>query len=154
MRLLYTVTRPGGVIHEPAIPGDVGYDLEAVEEVTLLPGEVVDIPLGVAVELPVGRWAELTHRSSAPRKLGVHVLKGTIDNGYRGELFALTQNLTTKPVTISPGTRIAQLILYSIEVPTLALVEHLSESARGRRGFGSTGLNGTRPVFAAEAEAV
>lgn len=143
MYLRWKRTREGGIVHQPVHPGDVGFDMEAVETVWLEPGQMADIPLGVAVELPVGRWGDLRHRSSTPRKLGVMVHNGTIDNGYRGELFALTQNLSQGPVIISKGTRFAQLVLFTCEVPQGLEVERLAESARGESGFGSTtGLNG------------
>lgn len=146
MKLKWKPTRDGGVIYGPVHPGDVGYDMEAVETVHLRPGEMADIPLGVAVELPVGRWADLRHRSSTPRRLHVMVHNGTIDNGYRGELFALTQNLSGRPVTIERGTRFAQLVLFTCETPVLEAVNELTDSARGAAGFGSTTGTPTGPI--------
>jgi dUTP pyrophosphatase len=146
VKLKWKVTRPGGVIYEPVHPGDVGFDMEAVETVWLAPGQMADIPLGVAVELPVGRWGDLRHRSSTPRKLGVMVHNGTIDNGYRGELFALTQNLGEFDTVIKAGTRFAQLVLFTCEVPITEQVEELTESVRGESGFGSTTGKSTGPL--------
>lgn len=148
MKLFYKQTRPGGIIHAPVHPGDVGFDMEAVETVFLAPGQMADIPLGVAIELPVGQWADLRHRSSTPRRLGVMVHNGTIDNGYRGELFALTQNLSDQEVVIAKGTRFAQLVLFGIVVPVLAEVGELTESSRGVSGFGSTTGQSTGPLAA------
>lgn len=141
MYLKVAQTRPGGHINEPVYVGDVGYDLEACETVEIPPGEMRDVPIGVAIELPTGRWGEITHRSSGPRKLGIEVLKGTIDNGYRGELFALCHNLMQRPIIIRPGDRVAQLILYEVQRPTVQIVElsDLSASDRGSKGFGSSG---------------
>lgn len=145
MILKYAVTRPGGHIAMPVYMGDVGYDLESCEHVELAPGEMRDVPIGVAIELPLGRWGEITHRSSGPRKMGIEVLKGTIDNGYRGELFALCRNITGGPVIIKPGDRVAQLIMYESQRPEIMVValEELSESDRGAAGFGSTGKRRT-----------
>jgi dUTP pyrophosphatase len=144
MDLKYAVTRPGGHLNEPVYPGDVGYDLESCESIEIGPGEMRDVPIGIAIELPVGRWGEITHRSSGPRRMGIEVLKGTIDNGYRGELFALVKNLTEVAVRIRPGDRVAQLILYEIQRPVVKLVnlDELSDSERGSKGFGSTGTGG------------
>lgn len=141
MDLKYAITRPGGHLTEPVYVGDVGYDLEAVESVEIPPGEMRDVPIGIAIELPVGRWGEITHRSSGPRKMGIEVLKGTIDNGYRGELFALVKNLNGHPIRIEAGERVAQLILYEMQRPVVkeVLLSELSESDRGTAGFGSTG---------------
>lgn len=146
MYLRWKQTREGGIVHDPVHPGDVGFDMEAVEDVWLEPGQMADVPLGVAVELPVGRWGDLRHRSSTPRKLGVMVHNGTIDNGYRGELFALTQNLSRETVVIRRGTRFAQLVLFTCEVPIGIEVEALAESARGTSGFGSTTGTSTGPL--------
>lgn len=146
MLLRWKQTRPGGVIYAPVHPGDIGFDMEAVETVWLDPGKMSDIPLGVAVELPVGRWGDLRHRSSTPRKLGVMVHSGTIDNGYRGELFALTQNLGTEPVVIPKGTRFAQLVLLEVQVPELVMVDELAPSVRGIAGFGSTTGKSSGPI--------
>lgn len=146
MYLRWKATRPGGVIYSPVHPGDVGFDMEAVENVWLEPGQMADIPLGVAIELPVGHWADLRHRSSAPRRLGVMVHNGTIDNGYRGELFALTQNLSKNIVAIQKGTRFAQLVLFTCQVPQLLGVNALAESVRGSAGFGSTTGEPTGPI--------
>lgn len=145
MDLKYAVTRPGGHLASPVYAGDVGYDLEACETVEIQPGEMRDVPIGIAIELPVGRWGEITHRSSGPRKMGIEVLKGTIDNGYRGELFALVKNLGTAPIRIAKGDRVAQLILYEMQRPIVKEVAlaDLSESDRGTAGFGSTGARRT-----------
>jgi len=141
MILKYAETRPGGHIDEPIYAGDVGYDLAACETVEIAPGQMVDVPIGVAIELPVGKWGEITHRSSGPRKMGIEVLKGVIDNGYRGELFALCHNLTGQSIRIRTGDRVAQLILYDIERPQVQKVIYaqLSDSDRGSNGFGSSG---------------
>jgi len=141
MLLKFARTRPGGNLREPVYAGDVGYDLEACESVEIGPGEMRDVPIGIAIELPVGRWGEITHRSSGPRKRGIEVLKGTIDNGYRGELFALCKNLLSVPIRIEAGERIAQLIIYEIQRPVVVMIDltEMSDSDRGAAGFGSTG---------------
>lgn len=120
---------------------DCGYDLHVIGDHRLLPGDKVDLPCGIAMEFPDGAWGLLVGRSSALRKLGLRVLPGIIDNGYRGELFAFVENATSEVVKVSHGQRIAQII----PLPTLASrwpmveVTQLTESARGTKGFGSSG---------------
>ena len=69
------------------------------------------------------------------------VPKGVIDQGYRGELFAVILNLGTNPVTIYHGDRYVQLILHKREIADIEVIEvdKLSETERGDSGFGSTG---------------
>jgi dUTP pyrophosphatase len=42
-------------------------------------------------------------------------------------------------VTLTRGERIAQLVFARFEAPEVVLVESLSETDRGKGGFGSTG---------------
>lgn len=120
---------------------DAGYDLYVSEDRTIDPGEFVDIPTGIAIQLPRNTWGLLTGRSSTLRKLGLLVNQGIIDYGYRGELFAGVQNLTNHRVLVTAGSRIAQLIV----VPNATLdtvleeVSELDTHERGPRGFGSSG---------------
>lgn len=120
-------------------PGDAGFDLFCRQSAVLAPGERVDIPLGVRCQIPVGWWGLLTGRSSTLRKRGLLVAQGVIDQGYRGPLFALIQNLTAHPVEVRDGERLAQLILIPLYTGDPVLVEDLNDSVRGVAGFGSTG---------------
>jgi dUTP pyrophosphatase len=81
-------------LHEPKRHGDVGWDLEASQDITIRPGEAIDVPTNVRLHLPEGVWAEIRARSSIARK-GLQVDAGTIDPGYRGPLFALVRNMRT-----------------------------------------------------------
>ena len=42
-------------------------------------------------------------------------------------------------ITVTPGDRIAQLIVEVISLPDVVLVENLDDTDRGEGGFGSTG---------------
>jgi dUTP pyrophosphatase len=123
-----------------AHPGDAGLDLFCSEEATIAPGQFVDVPLGVSVEIPHGYWAMLTGRSSTLRKRGLLVNQGVIDQGYRGPLFAGCWNLTDETVVVPRGDRVAQLILLPLWTGNPVAVLHLNESSRGSSGFGSSGL--------------
>lgn len=127
-------------IFAPQKPGDVGYDLAADESVTVPPtGRLVYIRTRVFVKLPDGMYARLVGRSSTSSKLGLSVIEGTIDNGYTGELFIGVVNHTGKPVEISAGHRVAQIILHRAFVTPVLHVLELPKTDRGNTGFGSTG---------------
>lgn len=145
LALPFAVTNPDnpGAARLPSLANsqDAGLDLHVSEEMTIEPGQFVDVPCGIGVELPERSWALLTGRSSTFRKHGLLVINGVIDEGYRGELFAGVVNLGDEPVVVQQGQRLAQLIV----VPRYAdfkpvLVKGLSEGERGGRGFGSSGV--------------
>lgn len=122
--------------------GDAGYDLHALEEVILAPGERATVRTGVAVELPAGHAGLVLPRSGNAVRHGIALVNapGLIDQGYRGELQVLLLN-TDRDETfkVSPGMRIAQLVLVRVETPEVEEVGELSDSARGTGGFGSSG---------------
>ena len=65
---------------------------------------------------------------------------GTIDSDYRGEVGVILINHGDEPFVIERGMRIAQLVISPITQLTWDEVETLTDTARGERGFGSTGL--------------
>jgi dUTP pyrophosphatase len=124
-----------------AYSDDAGFDLYVSEDRIVQPGEFVDIPCAVAVELPPHTWALLTGRSSTLRKKRLLVNQGVIDPGYRGELFAGVWNMSKDPVEVKAGERVAQLIPMHNQALTFDLfeVERLASHPRGEQGFGSSG---------------
>lgn len=145
-------------IHDPKLPGDVGWDLVAMETVTIPPFGTADVPVNARMALPSGVWAEIRARSSIARR-NLQVEAGVIDQGYRGPLFVLIRNMTLPPhlifpleagkdsaggdgtVTIQKGERVGQVVFHMIRDMMGIEVEQISEkTARGSAGFGSTGL--------------
>jgi len=126
-----------------ATRGSAGLDLGAALErpLELQPGARALIPTGFALALPAGYEAQLRPRSGLALKEGVTVLNapGTIDADYRGEVGVILVNLGERAVTITRGMRIAQLVIAAAARVRLAEVERLPQSARGARGFGSSG---------------
>jgi len=108
---------------------------------TLAPGARALVPTGIAIALPEGTEAQVRPRSGLAVKHGLTVLNapGTIDADYRGEVQVLLINLGQEPVTVTRGTRIAQLIIATIGRAFLREVAMLETTLRGAGGFGSTG---------------
>jgi dUTP pyrophosphatase len=104
--------------------------------------ERVSIATGVALEIPSGWEVQIRPRSGLAIKHGIALINspGTIDSDYRGELKILLVNLGREPVTIAPGDRVAQLVISRVERVEWEECEELSRTARGREGFGSTGV--------------
>lgn len=126
-----------------ARPGDAGVDLVAREDVTLAPaGGRALIATGIAIALPDGYAGFVQPRSGLAAKHGVTCLNtpGLIDSGYRGELkVCLINHDPTEPFEVTRGERIAQLVVQAVEQVTFVEVDQLDESARGDKGFGSSG---------------
>ena len=121
-----------------------GMDLRAhiVEPITLHPLERALVKTGLSMELPIGLEAQVRPRSGLALKKGISVLNapGTIDADYRGEIGVILINLSSEPFTITPGDRIAQLVIAKYERAEWVEVDSLKETARGTGGFGSTGI--------------
>ncbi len=117
--------------------------VNAVEPVTLGPGERHLIPTGIALALPDGFEGQVRPRSGLAACHGVTVLNapGTIDADYRGEVKVLLVNLGAMPFTVSRGMRIAQLVIAAVARTRLIEVAQLDITARACGGFGSTGVN-------------
>lgn len=121
--------------------GDAGLDLTARETVTIQPHETYLMPTGVAVEIPFGYVGLLCPRSGMAVKRGINLANcvGIIDAGYRDQIKAGLHNMTDKPVEIKRDERVCQLVIVKFESIVCNDVETLSETERGKSGFGSTG---------------
>ena len=122
--------------------GDAGFDLAYFGQhpIDIKPNETANIPTGIKVALPYGVWGLITGRSSAFKRNLMTPLS-VIDNGYRGDLFAIVRNIGHETITIQPDERIAQLIPISMlaDVIQWEWQNELDETERGENGFGSTG---------------
>jgi dUTP pyrophosphatase len=122
-----------------AHPGDVGMDVYSLEDHELMPMERKIFPVGFAMEFPEGFAAIVKDKSSLSMKCGIHTMGGVFDAGYRGEYNVNLINLGGESYKISKGDKIAQIIIYPVEIANLEEVSELSESSRGEGRFGSTG---------------
>ena len=122
---------------------DAGLDIAADEACTLAPGERRAVATGLKMRLPAGTEGQVRPRSGLALKHGVTVLNapGTIDAGYRGELKILLINLGQEPFAITPGMRIAQLVVAPVLRVNVAEGAVADETERGAGGFGSTGFS-------------
>lgn len=120
-----------------------GYDLAAALDapVVLAPGERRLIPCGFAMALPPGYEAQIRPRSGLALKHGVTQANapGTIDADYRGEVKVLLINHGPEPFEVTPGLRVAQMVIAQVATPRVEVVDELPATRRGGDGFGSTG---------------
>ena len=142
---------------------DLGFDLYSIQDIVLEPGVPVKVRTGIAVEGPPGWGFVLGDRSSMAAR-GVTYAGGRIDAGYRGEILVCLINVnqpsyslravrdangavadvllerTDVSVAIHKGDKIAQMSPFEARTHLeISVVEELSSSDRGGKGFGSTG---------------
>ncbi len=135
VKLLEAGARAPVVAH----PGeDLGYDLFALEGITLAPRATVKLRTGIAVEArdpqtgsPLGL---LVRDRSSMAARGIATTGGVIDSGYRGEILVLMTNLGEAAVEVKAGEKIAQMVPVPVLTGAVELVESLQES--GPRGKG------------------
>lgn len=122
--------------------GDAGLDLFASAPVVLQPGESALVPTGISLELPPGTEAQVRPRSGLALNHQITVLNspGTIDAGYRGEIGVILINHGHHPFEVTIGMKIAQMVIQPVLRVTVEASEALSNTTRGEKGFGSTGL--------------
>lgn len=128
---------------EYATAGAAGLDLSAstTSPLILTPGAFTVVPCGFAIALPHGYEAQIRPRSGLAAKHGVTVLNapGTIDADYRGEVKVVLINHGPENFTITPGMRIAQMVIAAVEQVMWAQTDTLPDTERGSGGFGHTG---------------
>lgn len=127
-----------------ASAGAAGMDLAACidEPITIKAGEHKIIPTGISIALPSNQYVALVYvRSSLGFKKGVTLSNsvGVIDSDYRGEIKVSLANLSSNDFVVSPGDRVAQLVITPVCIPEIEFVDELPETDRGEGGFGSTG---------------
>lgn len=148
MILEFYMVRPGLAPHR-ANPSDAGLDVyfnpEESNSITLLPGENVVLPTGVKFGIPHGYMLQVMNRSSVAAKKSLVVGAHCIDAGYEGEIFIDIHNVGTKPQTVRPFDKIAQLVLVPVvsfrafEVGDDRVYDDkIAMTKRKRFGFGST----------------
>jgi dUTP pyrophosphatase len=157
--LMYT----GGDIYGSKMAA--AFDLKANIDapMTILTGEQAFIPTGIMLNMAVEQeWngtnpfaAVILPRSGRGSKEGLVLANtsGLIDQDYQGEIIVcawarptsgyvdkLSSRMSSSPVFIKPGDRIAQLMFVPIIRPTFVVAHEFSDqTTRGANGFGSTG---------------
>ena len=133
---------PGLPVPTYARPGDAGADVYARVDILLAPGERSLVPTGIALALPDGYAAFGHPRSGLAARHGVTIVNapGTIDAGYRGEIFVNLVNLDpTEPFQVRRGDRIAQLVVQRVAEAVFVEADSLPDSPRGETGHGASG---------------
>ena len=126
--------------------GSAGMDLIACcdESITLSPNESTIIPSGISIFIEDNNFAAIViPRSGLGAKKGLVCgnLLGLIDSDYQGPLSISLWNRSESEIVINPGERVAQLVVIRVNQVELDLVDEFTETERGNKGFGSTGVD-------------
>lgn len=158
---------PDAVIPKYATDLAAGFDLVAVVDVIISPGETKMIPLGFAVEIPEGFEMQIRPRSGVTwkTKLRVGNSPGTVDGDFRGEVKVIVDNISREGYSVDEwvfdivgnphgidgdyergtyvirkGDRIAQGVITPVYRADFIVVDKLGETQRRDGGFGHTGV--------------
>lgn len=105
-------------------------------------GGTCKVMLGFQMAMPPGWFADIRPRSGLATKVRVLPANtpGTIDAGYRDELSVVLMNLGREPFDVFRGDKVAQMLFLPVPTVRARRVDSLRESARGKSGYGSTGI--------------
>lgn len=120
-----------------------GMDIHAniTEPITLGPLERCLIPTGLRMQLPQGYECQIRPRSGLALKHGLSIVNtpGTVDADSRDEIGVLLINLSNQPYTVTPGERIAQMVIKEYVHVEWEPVTRIDTTKRGDGAFGHTG---------------
>ncbi|MDQ3171486.1 MAG: dUTP diphosphatase [Acidobacteriota bacterium] len=141
MKVRITRRDPSVALPARETQGSAGFDLAASADVTIAPQQIVLVPTGLIMRVPDGYFLGIFARSSTPLKRGLVVPNGVgiVDSDYSGpddEIKIQVYNITSEPVHLKKGDRIAQGIFLKFAAPEW---EEGEPTEKTRGGFGSTG---------------
>ena len=161
MQIGFKKVHPDAQLPKYAHDGDAGMDVYAVEDTILKPYEPTLVKTGLVADIPTGYEIQVRPRSGLALKQSITVLNspGTVDAGYRNEIGVilywappltdifqsnrtggLKLYMSYRRDIIHKGDRIAQLVVAPVTKCEPVEVTEVSETDRGKGGFGSTGV--------------
>ena len=120
-------------------PGDAGIDFYSIEEVVFPALSQMRVRTGVVIEIGEGCVGLIWDKSGISFNLGLKIMGGVIDAGFRGELTMSLFNTKNEEVVLEKGHKIAQMIIQKFENCDIVEVDELSETIRGAGREWSTG---------------
>ena len=147
----------GNMVMKPK--GDAGIDLYFPNDVNVQAGQSLlidfeiqcemwtwtrdsgyDVSVAKSLDNPYNCSYQLVPRSSiwrTPLRQANNI--GIIDAGYRGRIMVPVDNRSNSDYRVKRGERLFQIIHPSLQPIQVEIVDELTNSDRGKKGFGSTG---------------
>lgn len=142
---IFTLTENRDFLPSYASEGAAGADVKAclTEDLVLAPGGSTLVPTGISVAIPEGFEIQVRPRSGLALKHQITVLNtpGTIDSDYRGEIKIILINHGKENFIITPGMRIAQLVVMPVLQANFVQCQELTSTKRAAGGFGHSGTH-------------
>lgn len=123
--------------------GDSGLDFRAYtpEDIIVKAGDVVVIPTGIRIGLPVGYEMAMRSKSGLASKQKMITVLGTIEYNYTGYIGVILHNTTKEDYIVKNGDKVGQGVPQRVTyVEEFIEVDNFEETNRGSNGFGSSGL--------------
>ena len=151
MIIQYSKTRHNARTPQRANPSDAGLDVfyspddHEVAGKWLVPGSSGLFSTGLKFGIPHGYMLEVKNRSSMAARRSLIVGACVVDSGYAGEVFVNLHNVGKEPQFITPGDKIAQVVMtpvvhFSAQESTSESLyaQPITISDRGTGALGST----------------
>ncbi len=139
MKIPIRLLHPAAKLPFRARPGDAAYDLYACENAMVPSMGRERVDTGISFAIPEGFYGRIAERSGLAAR-GIKIGGGVLDSSYRGSVMVVLFNCSDSPLYLSPGDRIAQLIIERCYDAEWEEVDELPDSERGAAGFGSSGV--------------
>ena len=124
---------------ERAHDTDAGLDIKTPYPFHIMAGDSAMVFTGIHVQLPAGCAGLLVSKSGLNVKDEI-TSTGLIDEGYTGEIIVKLYNHGDKTKFFDAGDKVSQLVVIPVRYEPVEAVDHFEgETARGNKGFGSTG---------------
>ncbi len=133
---------PNAVIPTYSKPGDAGMDLTAISFSLNKENNFYEYGTGLSIEIPAGYVGLIFPRSSISNvNMMFTNAVAVIDSNFRGEIKLRFKRHQNKQALrdYNVGERIGQLLILPYPQITFEEVDELSETERGKGGFGSSG---------------
>ena len=144
MKIPVKKLRPDAMLPTAGSRFAAGYDLHACLDAPLEipPHATVKVGTGLAIAIPEGWFGAIFARSGLATKQGLRPANcvGVCDSDYRGEYLIALHNDSAETRVVSPGDRIAQLVLLPCAAAEFEAADDLPDTERSDGGFGSTGV--------------
>lgn len=124
---------PAGFLPKKATKFSAGYDIYSSESLLVRPGSIRIARTGINIRFPSKDIFGCIYERSSLAIKGLICLGRVIDPDYNGELKIIVLNVSSEPIIIERGQRIAQIVLQKF------IGENEERENEEHEGFGSTG---------------
>jgi len=125
---------------EYSFESDVCLDLRSLKTVSVKSMEQIEIRTGLVFEIPSGFVGLVRDRAGIVTKIGCHVVAGTFNSSYRGEVTIFLINYGMDEIQIEAGMKFAQILFVPVSKFIVEEVREVSKTDRTGKKLGSSGV--------------